>query len=295
MAKSQRSYSTLLSEEAGLPVEILREALTLTGREPSAKDQVLSSAQRIWDSREPPFGCGESVLQTFQRSYSALCAEEAGVPIGIIQEVLAEEGRDESGRAKVMSAAQRIWNSRQSTSPPSCAATEDVTIEAVAPILQRSYSALCAEEAGVPIEIMKEVLNNAGRKVEIKQRVLSAAQRIWNSRATTHNLSPKSKRASRRRRTSLHDVDILSDALIAVEAVSAQGRFVEDEDQSKNDTMELGNKRASRRRRGSLPELNIQPDALVAVEVVSTQAILDDHSIAIDQEAVFEIRSGTGT
>ena len=117
----QRSYSSLLSEEAGLPVEILRQALTLTGREPSAKDQVLSAAQRISRLRaknarksEAPSTrvtddvTVESDTPLLQRSYSALCADEAGVPIFFIKEALKAFGRDETAKAEVMSAAQRI-------------------------------------------------------------------------------------------------------------------------------------------------------------------------------------------
>ena len=82
----------MLSEEAGLPVEILREALTLKGREPSTKDQVLSAAQRI--------------------------------------------------------ARLRVRNARKSEAP-STRVTDDVTVESDTPLLQRSHSALCADEEGV--------------------------------------------------------------------------------------------------------------------------------------------------
>ena len=51
----------------------------------------------------------------FQRSYSALCAEEAGVPLDVIQEVLTREGRVESDRARVLLAAQEVLNSRNGT------------------------------------------------------------------------------------------------------------------------------------------------------------------------------------
>ena len=46
------------------------------------------------------------------RSYSTLLANETGVPIDIIKEALVEEGRDESDKPKVLSAAQRIFSSR---------------------------------------------------------------------------------------------------------------------------------------------------------------------------------------
>ena len=55
-----------------------------------------------------------------RRSYSALCAEEADVPIGIMREALAEEGRDKAAKTKAVSGAQRIWNSQQSKSPRGC-------------------------------------------------------------------------------------------------------------------------------------------------------------------------------
>jgi len=183
----QRSYS----EEAGLPVDILREALTLTGREPSAKSQVLSSAQRVWNSRQSEAprdvvtedATAKSALQTLQRSYSALCADEASVPIGIMKEVLAEEGRDETSRAKVMSAAQHIWKSKvRSAAQRICRKAVPVV-----PTLQRSYSELCADEAGVPIGIMKQVLTKEGRDESAKPRVLSAAQRIWKGLCPSRN------------------------------------------------------------------------------------------------------------
>ena len=114
----QRSYSTLLSAEAGLPIATLREALSQEGREPSAKHQVLSAAQHIHDSRRPKAAASAEIVQpVFQRSYSALCADEAGVPIELMQEVLATEGRDESVKPRVLSAAQRIWSSRLDTPP----------------------------------------------------------------------------------------------------------------------------------------------------------------------------------
>ena len=51
-------------------------------------------------------------LAVFRRSYSSICAEEAGVPIRVIQEVLARKGRDEPAKARVFSQAQGIFNSR---------------------------------------------------------------------------------------------------------------------------------------------------------------------------------------
>jgi len=50
----QRSYSTLLADEAGLPLDIMKEALTIEGRDESAKPKVLSAAQRIFNSRRVP-------------------------------------------------------------------------------------------------------------------------------------------------------------------------------------------------------------------------------------------------
>jgi len=113
ITRLQRTYSNLLSAEAGLPIGILREALYQEGREPSAKRQVLSAAQKIWNSRRVTRDATPKFDQTlFRRTYSDICAEEAGVPIEVIQEVLSKEGRDESARPRVLSAAQRIWNSR---------------------------------------------------------------------------------------------------------------------------------------------------------------------------------------
>ena len=109
----QRTYSNLLSAEAGLPIDILREALSQEGREPSAKRRILSTAQRIWNSRQQRHHANAEFDQTlFRRTYSDICAEEAGVPIEVVQEVLSKEGRDESAKPRVLSAAQRIWNLR---------------------------------------------------------------------------------------------------------------------------------------------------------------------------------------
>ena len=54
----------------------------------------------------------EAPVAEFRRTYSSLLADEAGVPIDIMKEALNEEGRAESAKPRVMSAAQRIWNSR---------------------------------------------------------------------------------------------------------------------------------------------------------------------------------------
>ena len=48
---------------------------------------------------------------------------------------------------------------------------------------ERTYSATLADEAGVPIDLMKKVLDTEGREDESKSKVLSSAQNIWNSRA----------------------------------------------------------------------------------------------------------------
>ena len=70
------------------------------------------------------------------------------------------------------------------------------------PAFQRSYSVLCADEAGVPLEVMKEVLAIEGRDESIKHEVLSAAQRIHAQRATMqvpmHTNSQVQVRSARR-------------------------------------------------------------------------------------------------
>ena len=138
----RRSYSTLLADETGVPIDIMQEALAEEGRDESDKPKVLSAAQRIFNSRlhaggsvttrfkrrqsVSPTSLGGSLTQRKQllvvsadekmaslcRSYSTLLANEAGVPIDIMQEALVEEGRDESDKPKVLSAAQRIYSSR---------------------------------------------------------------------------------------------------------------------------------------------------------------------------------------
>jgi len=208
-----RSYSTLLSEEAGLPVEILRKALTLKGREPSAKDQVLSAARRISrlrvrnararKSEAPSTGVTDDVTvesdtPLLQRSYSALCADEAGVPIFFMKEALQSFGRDETVKAEVMSAAQRIWKSRQPESPssPKRIATEELDLDSALQSLERSYSTLCAKEAGVPLGIMQKVMIKEGRDESAKAKVMSVAQMIWKGTGTSNKRS-KFSRASR--------------------------------------------------------------------------------------------------
>jgi len=128
-----RGYSDLLSTEAGLTTDTIRHAFLQEGigsRDPSAKSQVLSTAQRIWNSRQPTEDPDEKAAHLVlrrthsalcvdtngqpmnRRSYSALCAEEIGVPIALVKKVLIVEGREESATPRVLSASQRIWESR---------------------------------------------------------------------------------------------------------------------------------------------------------------------------------------
>jgi len=53
----------------------------------------------------------------YQQTYSEICAQEAGVPVEIVREVLTKEGRDESAKPKVNSAALSRWNFRQKIGP----------------------------------------------------------------------------------------------------------------------------------------------------------------------------------
>ena len=83
------------------------------GREPSAKPQVLSAAQRIWNSRPGVSATPAAAEQpAFERTYSWECADEIGVPIGVVQEVLTRQGRDRTAKPRVISMAQKIWSSR---------------------------------------------------------------------------------------------------------------------------------------------------------------------------------------
>ena len=135
-----RSYSTLLANETGVPIDIIKEALVEEGRDESDKPKVLSAAQRIFSSRLHAGGpvtmrfkrrlsvnpanlgrcsthmkhqvSADKNMASLCRSYSTLLANETGVPIDIIKEALVEEGRDESDKPKVLSAAQRIFSSR---------------------------------------------------------------------------------------------------------------------------------------------------------------------------------------
>merc|ERR1711957_47963 len=164
VAQFRRSYSSLLADEAGMPIEVMKQALEEEGRDESAKPQVLSTAQRIWNSRAP----APAVPYHFLRTYSNLLADEAAVPIDVIKQALAQEGRDESAKSQVLSTAQRIWNSRSEHTP-----------------FERTYSVLLADEASVPIDVMKEALAQEGRDESVKAQVLSTAQRIWQSRKSS--------------------------------------------------------------------------------------------------------------
>ena len=62
---------------------------------------------------------------TYSRSYSSLLADEAGVPIDIIREVLATEGRDGAAMPRVLSEAQRIWNWQPDTNTQVAASKAD--------------------------------------------------------------------------------------------------------------------------------------------------------------------------
>ena len=71
VAQFRRSYSSLLADEAGMPIDIMKEALEESGRDEAAKPDVLSTAQRIWNSRGAP------ATYQFKRTYSNLLADEA--------------------------------------------------------------------------------------------------------------------------------------------------------------------------------------------------------------------------
>jgi len=58
------------------------------------------------------------------------------------------------------------------------------------PMFARTYSDLCADEAGVPLDVMKEVLSKEGRDEAIKPYVLSTAKEIWSSRGSVGEDSP---------------------------------------------------------------------------------------------------------
>ena len=55
----RRTYSSLLAEEAGVPIEIMKEALVVEGRDEAARPKAVSAAQLIWSSRgyTNAFGC----------------------------------------------------------------------------------------------------------------------------------------------------------------------------------------------------------------------------------------------
>jgi len=58
------------------------------------------------------------------------------------------------------------------------------------PMFARTYSNLCADEAGVPLDVMKEVLSKEGRDEAIKPYVLSTAKEIWSARGSIGEDSP---------------------------------------------------------------------------------------------------------
>lgn len=172
----------------------------------ATKPQELTSASSLEAKPPPPQLTMQTGQNVFQRSYSNLLADEAGVPIDVMKEALHQEGRDASKKRTVLSAAERIWNSRKerqkqlavasSDKPASTASTSTQSAGLGMLNLQRSYSNLLADEAGVPIEVMKEALNQEGRgetgRVGVKREptVISAAQRIYNSRSQ-HSLPHK--------------------------------------------------------------------------------------------------------
>jgi len=198
VAQFRRSYSSLLADEAGMPIDIMKAALEEAGRDEAAKPQVLSTAQRIWNSR------GEPAAYQFKRTYSNLLADEAEVPIEVMKQALEEEGRDEAAKPQVLSTAQRIWNSRRAHSTAK---------------FERTYSVELADEAGVPIDIMKEALEEVGRDEAAKPQVMSAAQRIWRDRRG----SPATNAFNRTCSTLLADeADVPID--IMREALQEQGR-----------------------------------------------------------------------
>ena len=71
----------------------------------------------------------EESSEASRRTHSSLLAEEARVPIDIMKEALAVEGRDEAAKPKAVSAAQLIWSSRGLTREESKAQSERHTAE----------------------------------------------------------------------------------------------------------------------------------------------------------------------
>jgi len=67
---------------------------------------VVAAAQEAWSSSDNAL--------VFRRSYSALCADEAGVPIEVMKEVLTKEGRDEASKLSVLAIAQSTLNAELS-------------------------------------------------------------------------------------------------------------------------------------------------------------------------------------
>ena len=91
-------------------------------------------------------------LATMRRSYSDLISAETGLPLEIVKEALAQEGREQSAKGQVLSAAQRIMLSREPIS------LNTVAAEHAASETTPSHSTLCADESGVPIDGMKKGL-----------------------------------------------------------------------------------------------------------------------------------------
>jgi len=174
--------------------------ITPTGKKAKTAPVLAPSLSLI--ERSDPLSPEVAQVNAFKRTHSTLLSAEAGLPIDTIREALLQEGREPSAKSQVLSAAQRIHASRQQKQADAVA-TEDVAVEFVQPVFRRSYSALCADEAGVPIEVMREVLNKDGafmrevlnRDESSKPEVLSAAQRIWNSRAMMDN-TPRGRQSS---------------------------------------------------------------------------------------------------
>ena len=97
-----------------------------------------------------------------------------------MKEALQSFGRDETVKTEVMSAAQRIWKSRQPESPssPKHTSTEEPDLNSALHSLERPYSALCTMEAGVPLGIMQKVMIREGCDESAKAKVMSVAQMI---------------------------------------------------------------------------------------------------------------------
>jgi len=113
---SEQSYDDLILTDSLGAADSFNDDKAING---SSKEKELNSTREGICSAGTDFPedmIGFTTEQPmFQRSYSALCAEEAGVPLDVIQEVLTREGRVESDRARVLLAAQEVLNSRNDT------------------------------------------------------------------------------------------------------------------------------------------------------------------------------------